>query len=169
MKSKLIQTVLLAWLMAAGAAAWAQETNDATATDFHSFDIIYKRNIFDPSRSGRRPSTYTRPRQVDTFTLVGTMSYEKGRFAFFDGSSSEYRKTLKPAEKIAGYKIAEIAPDHIVLAAASNQTINLPVGTRMRRQDGGAWWLVSRAEPDATPTPAAIHVTGTPQRLRRRR
>ena len=30
-------------------------------------------------------------------TLVGTMTYEKGTFAFFDGSSSEYRKALKRA------------------------------------------------------------------------
>jgi hypothetical protein len=173
MKSKLIQTIFLANLLVM--AASAQDTNAPVATnapavapsapvvptapavtDYRSFELITKRNIFDPTRRvGRAPTPYVRPPRVDSFTLVGTMSYEKGQFAFFDGSSSEFRKTLKPSDKIAGYKIAEIAPDHIVLAAASNQTINLPVGTRMRRQEGGAWKKTGGAEAEAAPTPSA--------------
>jgi hypothetical protein len=85
---------------------------------------------------------------VDYFSLVGTMSYGKARYAFFDGNSSEFRKTLKPADKIAGYKITDIAPDYIVLAAASNKTIQLPVGTRMRKPEGGQWAKTSREEPE---------------------
>jgi hypothetical protein len=180
MISKLKQKIILAWLVVAGAAAHGQDTNVNTnanantnasaplATDFRSFDLIIKRNIFDPTRSGSRPSrVITRPPRIDSFTLVGTMSSEQGQYAFFDGSSSDYRKTLKPAEKIAGYKIAQIAPDHILLAAASNQTINLPVGTRMRRQDGGVWkktgGFEAEAAPESTPsaTPAADSA-GTP-------
>jgi hypothetical protein len=170
MMFKLTQKLLPVWLVVAAAAAHGQDTNvstnaitnatttASTATDFRSFDLISKRNIFDPTRSGSRPPrTVTRAPRIDSFTLVGTMSSEQGQYAFFDGSNSEYRKTLKPAEKIAGYKIAQIAPDHIVLAAASNQTIDLPVGTRMRRQDGGAWKKTGGFEAEATTesTPSA--------------
>jgi hypothetical protein len=103
--------------------------------------------------------------RTDWFTLVGTMTYEKGQFAFFEGTSSEYHKTLNVGQTIAGYKIAAINPDSILLAASSNQTINLPVGTQMRRPAGGLWSVAGRAEatppssdasPDAaSPTPAA--------------
>ena len=42
------------------------------------------------------------------FGLTGTLCSEKGAYAFFDGTSSAYRKVLKPEETIAGYKVAEI-------------------------------------------------------------
>lgn len=158
MKSPLPTILLLAGLVTITGPARAQETNTDSGLDFKSFSVISQRNIFNPNRTGRRSYVSTGPRvRVDSFTLVGTMSYEKGRYAFFDGTRSEYRKTLKPSETIAGYKIAEIAADHIKLAAASNQTINLPVGTQMRRTDGGPWALAGRATADAysaTPTPA---------------
>jgi len=38
------------------------------------------------------------------------LSYEKGLFAFFDGSSPDYRKVLKEEDTIAVFKIAEIQP-----------------------------------------------------------
>ena len=53
-------------------------------------------------------------------TLVGTMTYEKGTFAFFDGSSSEYRKALKRAGIIAGYKLTSIAANSVELASGTN-------------------------------------------------
>ena len=48
--------------------------------------------------------------QIDFFVLVGTMSYEKGFFAFFDGSHSDYKRVLKREETIAGFKVAAIGP-----------------------------------------------------------
>ena len=77
------------------------------------------------------------------------MTYDNQKVAFFDGSSSQYSKAVTPADTIAGYKIAEIAFDHVKLAAASNQTINLPVGSQMKRQDNGPWSLVENPEPAA--------------------
>jgi hypothetical protein len=115
--------------------------------DLDSFKLISQRNIFNPNRSPRRSSTitYHAPR-VDSFTLVGTLSYEKGKFAIFDGSSSEFRRTLKPADSIAGYQIKEIGPDSIILGAASNRVISLPVGNQMKRPEGGLWTMAGRAE-----------------------
>ncbi|HEX3797348.1 MAG TPA: hypothetical protein VH413_01500 [Verrucomicrobiae bacterium] len=184
MKPKSFKIFLLAGLLAASATARAQDTNavagtnavattnansSATAasnsmavTDFHSFDLISKRNIFDPTRSGTRIIRRTeRPPRVDSFTLVGTMSYEQGRYAFFDSNSSEYRKTLKPMDKIAGYKITQIADDHIVLAASSNRTFNLPVGMRMRRQEGGSWRKADGSDADETSISTPSDSTGS--------
>lgn len=160
MKRTFIHIVTLAGLLAVGGIALAQETNSinaAPALDYKSFQIISQRNIFNPGRSGRKAQTSktAKPPRVDYFTLVGTMSYEKGRFAFFDGSGSEYRKTLKPADTIAGYKIAEIAADYVKLGAVSNQTIRLTVGTQMKREEGGLWVLAGRAEPSAASSSAA--------------
>ena len=163
MKRTFIHIVTLAGLLAGGGIAVAEETNSITATnsapalDYKSFQIISQRNIFNPGRSGRKPaaSKTAKPPKVDSFTLVGTMSYEKGRFAFFDGSGAEYRKTLKPADTIAGYKIAEIAADYVKLGAVSNQTIRLPVGSQMKREEGGFWVLAGRVEPSISSSNAA--------------
>ena len=57
---------------------------------------------------------------------------------------------------IAGYKIAEITNDHIVLAAAANKTITLGVQKSMRRTAGGPWSLGGHMEPGATDLPAAF-------------
>jgi hypothetical protein len=93
-------------------AASTPATNSSSGLDFSTFKIITDRNIFNPRRSARsvtRSETRrTSTPKVDSFALVGTMSYEKGPFAFFEGSQSEYRKALKPEDTIAGFKVAEI-------------------------------------------------------------
>jgi hypothetical protein len=59
----------------------------------------------------QRRRSAARPRRTDVFGLVGTMSYEKGYFAFFDGSSSDYRKATQPSETIADYNVKEVGPN----------------------------------------------------------
>jgi hypothetical protein len=153
----IIPALTFACLMAAGRIGCAQETNDDSGLDYKSFQTISRHNMFDPGRRPNQPSRPSRPPapKVDSFTLVGTMSYDQGQYAFFDSNNFQYRKTLKPADTIAGYKILQIAPNYVKLAAASNQTINLPVGTKMRRQEGGPWMVAGSAEPDAE-TPLTI-------------
>jgi hypothetical protein len=154
----IIPIATLACLMAAGRLARGQDTNNSSGLDYDSFKLISRHNMFDPSRRPNTPyiRTPTAPKpKVDSFTLVGTMSYEQGQYAFFDSNNFQYRKTLKPSDTIAGYKIVQIASDYVKLAAASNQTINLPVGTKMRRQEGGPWMVAGIAEPEAD-TPIQI-------------
>ncbi len=67
------------------------------------------------------------------------MSYEKGQYAFFEGSSSAYRQTCKPAESIAGYKITAIGSDYVELQATNSKAIKMAVGTTIRREDNGPW------------------------------
>ncbi|MSU57227.1 MAG: hypothetical protein EXS35_03430 [Pedosphaera sp.] len=104
-----------------------------------AFAIVSERNVFNANRSGGRVSVPTRrPSRTDTFTLVGTMAYEKGAFAFFEGSSSEFTKTLKAQGLIAGYKLVDVLTDAVKIELDGKET-KLPVGSQMRREDEGAW------------------------------
>jgi hypothetical protein len=94
MKRRSIQQFCaLMLLLAASRPVQAEETNAPSRSDYTSFRIIAERNIFNPNRSGRagRNATRREPekrKRVESFALVGTLSYEKGQFAFFDGASS---------------------------------------------------------------------------------
>ena len=106
-----------------------------------------------------------KPKNVDSLTLVGTMSYEKGTFAFFDGTSSDYKKALKLTDAIAGYRVTNIAPNSVKLASGTNE-LELSVGAQLRREEDGPWLLASQAgtyaaTPASTSTNAAANPTTT--------
>jgi hypothetical protein len=114
--------------------------------EFDAFRLITERNIFNPLRSERgdnRRTTVREERRVrrDSFALLGTMSYEKGRFAFFDGSEPDYRKVLQPEQNIAGFKITSVAPTCVKLETTNGQTIDLCVGMQMSKQEEEDWRL----------------------------
>jgi hypothetical protein len=135
-------------LAAGGLSTAAQETNAPTQPDYAAFRLINERNIFNSRRSagsgGSRPAS-TRTARVDAFTLVGTLSYEKGPFAFFEGTSSEFRKVIQPEETIAGYKVTNISGHGAQLEAGTNR-VELLVGMQMRREEEGEWELVARPD-----------------------
>ena len=115
----------------------AATTGSAPAVSFETFRIVARRNIFNPNRyserTGRRnPSQLAR---APGFALVGTIIYEKGAFALFDGSDAQYKKTLKLSDTIADYRVAEIAPSYVKLEASGHQT-TLSVGAQMKIIDG---------------------------------
>lgn len=114
-------------------------TNGGPASlDYSAFRLVVERNIFDPNRTPRSGRPAAQPKTVDAFTLVGTMSYEKGIFAFFDGASSDFKKVLKPQDTIAGYKLVSISPDSVKLMQNTN-VIELSVGSQLRRREDGSW------------------------------
>ncbi len=126
----------------------------AQGRDFPAFKLIDERNIFNPNR---RPGSArgaegesVKPAKIDRFSLIGTLIYEQGSFAFFDGTEAQYRTVLKPSGTIAGFKLLEITPNHVRLNSASN-TVDLPMGMQMKRQDEGDWQLVAETEIDGTP------------------
>ena len=130
-------------------AASAQSTNDSTtndspATDYSSFQIITDRNIFNPNRYARSGHSHYESHEVPTFSLAGTMSYRKGMFAFFNGTSEDYRKALQQGGTIAGYTIAKISFDGVQLQS-SGKTNYMKVGAAMRRE-GAAWELADPGE-----------------------
>ena len=122
---------------------------------FDEFKIITQRNIFDPNRripGSRTPRTEEKkPKRIDYLNLVGAMSYEKGRFAFFDSNSSEYRKSVKPGDSIAGYKVSDVTANKVTLQR-DDKKIELPVGGQLKREDEGEWRLNSSPENFAAST-----------------
>ncbi len=140
---------ILALITWGGPGVRAAEESDAASRDnYGGFRIISERNIFNANRSGRasrRPRETPRPSKVDTLALLGTMSYEKGLFAFFDGSDPKYRATLKPGGTIADLKVLDIGANHVRLDVKGNQ-IDLKVGSQLRREDDGEWKVAARDE-----------------------
>jgi hypothetical protein len=112
--------------------------------DFSSFRLIAERNIFNQNRAPRATRRETsRPRapsRVHSLSLVGTMSYSKGELAFFDGSSAEFKKSVKAGELIAGYEVRQILPSSVKVGNAT-QEFDLRVGEQLRREDEGEWQL----------------------------
>jgi hypothetical protein len=123
--------------------------------DLSAFRLISERNIFNPNRSIRGDDKTTRREperrvRTESFSLLGTMSYEKGRFAFFDGSNSDYRKVLQAAGQIAGFKVTDVAPTCVKLEATNGQSIELCVGMQMSKHEEEDWRLHERAGADST-------------------
>ena len=120
----------------------AQQPPGSEPPDSSRFKIISERNIFDPNRSVRvvRTDASEPAKQpvIQSFTLLGTMSYEKGEFAIFGGSDSQFRKVLKMSDQIAGFSITAIEANQVQMEKAGN-TVELRVGMGMKRQDEGAW------------------------------
>ena len=120
----------------------AAPTNAPSRLDFESFKIIAQRNIFNPNRSARgsrnRDGDAPRAARTESFTLVGTIMYENGQFAFFDSSSSNYKKVVKAGDNIAGYKLSDVTPKGVKMEL-NGKTLDLGVGQHMRRQDDGEW------------------------------
>ena len=107
--------------------------------DESAFRLVAERNIFNAERSGGRVVLATRrATRVESFTLVGTMAYEKGVFAFFESPSADYAKVVKTGGVIAGHKIADVLANAVKLEA-DGKIIDLPIGASMRREDEGAW------------------------------
>jgi hypothetical protein len=155
-------------LTLSGTVIHAQTTNGASRPDFSKFKIITDRNIFNPkrypSRSGTTPRERGRSRPpTDAFTLVGTMSYEKGPFAFFEGNRSDFQKVLKPEEEIAGHKVVSIEPGGVTLDSGTNQVF-LRVGHQMRRDEQAGWRLSDAPVSTNQPPPSFLSADSGPIR-----
>jgi len=145
---------VLVLALANGFWAAAQSNGVPGPTAYSGFStFITERNIFDPGRQPRNSSTprrtFTRTqRSAPTFTLVGTMSYEKGMFAFFDGNNPDLRRVLYQSDSnsIAGYTVAEITLAGVKLQTADKkETVQMKIGDLMR-QEGSRWQLAGQGE-----------------------
>jgi hypothetical protein len=131
----------------------SQSSNVPGPSDYERFSsFITQRNIFDPNRYPRNSSGPTRsytprtPRYAPTFTLVGTMSYTKGMFAFFDGNQSNLRKVLTQSGNIANYTVIEVTQSGATLQSADKkQTLQLKIGDSVR-QEGSTWLLAGAGQ-----------------------
>jgi hypothetical protein len=128
-------------------AGGASEPDFAGAPDFSAFKSIVERNIFNTTRSVRGSPRVEGERalRVDTITLYGTLQYEKGLFAFFTGSSPEYKQVLSTGQSIAGYTITEVDGGGVKLSDG-NHTVELRVGMQLRREEEGNWQVADSVE-----------------------
>ncbi|MDW7980594.1 MAG: hypothetical protein RMH97_08525 [Verrucomicrobiales bacterium] len=156
--------------LVAGQALAQEATNQPPLTqvrgqnvDYSAFRIITERNIFAARRSGRvTRSAAPRPqRQVETLSLVGTLEAGNGPVAFFDGSSAEYRKAVKPGGKIAGFTVASVNFKGVVLQN-DREAIELRVGAQLRMQEDGRWHAAS-ADQLAAETGSAVAGSTAPR------
>jgi hypothetical protein len=167
-QTRSVRLVLVSGLCAFG--LWtsfaAQNTDSGPGrTDYRNFEIIPKKNIFNPRRSPayvpqERPQTVRR--RTETLALVGVMSYGKGPMAFFDGSRSDYRRVLKTNDSVAGFKVTSIDSSSVKLASNTNE-IEMQLGMQLAREDEGEWKLSARPESQenntrATPLRSASQV-----------
>jgi hypothetical protein len=145
---------VLALALANGFIATAQPNRVPGPTDYERFaTFITQRNIFDPGRYAQNGRPFVRQQyrpspSAPMFTLVGTMSYEKGMFAFFDGNQPNLRRVLYQSESnyIAGFTVAEITLTGVKLQTADKkQTVQLKIGDTMR-QEGSSWQLAGSGE-----------------------
>lgn len=130
---------------------------------YETFNVIQRNNIFDPNRRPwTRPPTDTgRIRtQIEGFALRGTMSYAKGRFAFFDGTTGDYNKVLEVGGNIAGYTVKEITQSDVTLGA-NGKDFKLKVGIQVRKQNG-TWQMGRPIEATSDDTNGDEAADGTP-------
>lgn len=119
----------------------AGEPAPAAPDGYETFKLINERNIFNQSRykDGVAAQPPSRTPRVEHFALVGTiLGGARGDSAFFEGSSEAFSKQVKISQTIAGYTLQSIHPNFVTLEA-EGEIIELPLGTKLQRQDGGAW------------------------------
>ncbi len=104
---------------------------------FEAYNILVRRNIFDPDRqpiastAGAQPRIVEQPhRAADYVTLTGVMFDQGKALAFFSGSRADYDKVTEVNGDIAGAKVTRIAPGGIEvdrggkkIAVAVGQTV----------------------------------------------
>jgi len=162
--------IILALALTGGFGAFAQTNNIPRATDYSAFSrFVTDRNIFDPNRQPHYTSSRTRTKtttrihspSAPAFTLVGTMSYEKGLFAFFSGNDADLKKVLPATGKIAGYTVAGIAPGRVTLTTTNTtEKLELKVGDVVR-QENGKWELSGTTETAAGSSRLPAETTGS--------
>jgi len=162
--------LMLAAGLAGTAVAFAQSNGIPGPQDYAAFStFIADRNIFDPNRQPHYYSTNrtriqrSRPNWTPGIQFVGTMSYDKGWFAFFSGNSTDLSKVAQVGSQIAGYTITEITTNSVVLESADKkEQSELKIGDGLREENSK--WIFSKAGDlavaDSAPATAEASASG---------
>jgi hypothetical protein len=144
--------VAFAFLLTTFSLSSAQTNREPARPDSSAFDIIEARNIFNADRHviavvvpPPTPQPSEPQVQVDYITCVGTMNYEQGPYAFFEGSGPAFQRVLQLSDSIAGCQLAAIESEFVKLVSGSEE-FRLPVGAQLRRENGGAWRVVANVQ-----------------------
>ena len=157
--------ILLALLCGTFSAA-AQTNGSAADTDYAQFSrTVTDRNIFDPNRVPHSPRSTTPPRTkprtksrsggMTGIALVGTMSYEKGWFAFFNAGDSDNKKVIAAGGEVGGNKVKDISATSVTLVGDDKKEFTMKIGEQLH-QSGSRWKLTDNAAASSSePAPAA--------------
>jgi hypothetical protein len=133
---------VLALLALSALPAFAQANGIPGDQDYSAFSrFVTDRNIFNPDRQPHSSSSHSSTRrrhrtEAPGIQFVGTMSYEKGMFAFFSGNSSEYSKVVQVGGKIADYTVTDLTATKVVLESADKKQLAIAVGGGLKQQNG---------------------------------
>jgi hypothetical protein len=119
-------------------------------TGFAAFQLIVRRNIFDPTRrpyvnNYQAPITRTRPSVPQIFSFRGASEkIGMGYTAFFSGFGIPPSQEVSVNDVINGYKVVKITLHSVTLAdTKTTNMITLNEQGGMSRVDGGPWkWTV---------------------------
>jgi len=134
---------------------------------FKPFAVITERNVFNTSRGSVQPVEVApkppRPPKIEAFALLGTMSSERGAVAFFDGTSTTYRKAAETGDKLGSYTVTAIEHDRVTLKIGDHE-LCLPLKMQFRREDQGEWLLAELPDDfqPTTPPPGQVFQHGKP-------
>jgi hypothetical protein len=116
---------------------------------FKSFAIITERNVFNANRhAADAPAPVAtapkpaRPPKVEAFALLGTLISERGAVAFFDGTSTAYRRAVEPGDQLGSHTVAAIEHDRVTLRDGDRE-LCLPLKMQFRREGEGEWLLAA--------------------------
>jgi len=147
--------LLLGALPAAAASKGASSKSAKMDDGFKPFAVITERNVFNANRNAAAavvavPVRAPKPSRIEAFALLGTMSSARGAVAFFDGTSTAYRRAAEVGDTLGPCTIAAIAHDRVTLKAGDHE-LCLPLKMQFRREDQGEWRLAELPD-DFQPT-----------------
>jgi hypothetical protein len=152
--------VLLVALASAGVFSARAQSNDTPGdSDYNKFaGFITDGNIFDPNRQPRYHSSSYHPTKhvkhasgPQGVTLVGTMAYEKGYFAFFNAGDSDLKKVVSHGGEIADYTVKNISATTVTLVGKDKKEVTMKIGDQMY-QEAGTWKVNGDTDSSASST-----------------
>lgn len=152
-----VVTLLLLGALPVMAASKSRPEKPVKVDDgFKDFAVITERNVFNANRhSDSAPAPVAapkpaRPPKVEAFALLGTLISERGAVAFFDGTSTAYRRAVEPGDQLGGHTVAAIEHDRVTLRDGERE-LCLPLKMQFRREGEGEWLLAALPD-DFQPT-----------------
>lgn len=153
----LLAVLLVTGFPSLGASKVRSEKPTKVDEGFKPFAIISERNVFNENRQGdaaAAPALPTpkpaRPPKVEAFALLGTLISERGSVAFFDGTSTAYRRAAEPGDQLGSHTVAAIEHDRVTLRDGERE-LCLPLKMQFRREGEGEWLLAALPD-DFQPT-----------------
>jgi Tfp pilus assembly protein PilP len=153
----LLAVLLATTLHGLGASKVRSEKPTKVEEGFKPFAIISERNVFNANREGDATAAPaapapkpTRPPKVEAFALLGTLISERGSVAFFDGTSTAYRRAVELGDQLGSHTVAAIEHDRVTLREGERE-LCLPLKMQFRREGEGEWLLAALPD-DFQPT-----------------